>query len=146
MSTGRLRAGEVPPSATNAPDLSRVAAAEASLGALSSRWSGKASSVRQACMRPHAPDGLPLLGALPGMANAFVATGHAVWGISWAPVTGKAMAELLLDGEASVINLRPFAPRRFDSMTYRTLMRQRRAAVLDDDVDDGHKPPDAVSR
>ena len=28
-------------------------------------------------------------------------------------------------GEAASLNLRAFAPRRFDSLTYRTLMKQR---------------------
>ena len=76
-------------------------------------------------MRPVAPDGAPILGALPGVANVFVATAANAWGILYAPVMGKAMAELLLDGEISVVNARPFAPRRFDTLTYRTLLRQR---------------------
>ena len=62
---------------------------------------------------------------IPGVSNTYVATGHGPWGILWAPMTGLAMSELLLDDESSSLNLRAFAPRRFDSLTYRTLMKQR---------------------
>lgn len=120
-----LRAGELPPSATNEPDLSRAAAAERSLAALSSAFVGRKSSRQQACVRPCAPDGLPIIGVIPGVANVHVATGHNAWGILWAPATGRAMAEVLLDGEAASLNLRAFAPRRFDTLTYRTLLKQR---------------------
>ena len=40
-------------------------------------------------------------------------------------VSGLAMSELVLEGESSSINLRAFSPRRFDTLTYRTLMKQR---------------------
>lgn len=33
------------------------------------------------CMRPCPPDGLPIMGAIPGTANAFIAAGHNCWGI-----------------------------------------------------------------
>ena len=33
------------------------------------------------CMRPCPPDGLPIMGQIPGTANAFVAAGHNCWGI-----------------------------------------------------------------
>lgn len=64
---------------------------------------------RQACFRPVTEDGLPLIGAVPGVAGAFVATGHSVWGMLNAPATGEAMAELILDGAAARVDLRPFA-------------------------------------
>jgi len=46
----------------------------------------------QACYRPVTRDGLPLLGAVPGVEGAYVATGHSVWGILNAPASGEAMA------------------------------------------------------
>ena len=52
----------------------------------------------QACFRPVTQDGLPLLGPVPGVANAYVATGHSVWGILNAPASGEAMAELIVEG------------------------------------------------
>src|SRR5205085_5368665 len=64
---------------------------------------------RQACFRPVTEDGLPLIGAVPGVAGAYVATGHSVWGMLNAPATGEAMSELMLDGAAQRIDLARFA-------------------------------------
>jgi glycine/D-amino acid oxidase-like deaminating enzyme len=66
---------------------------------------------RQACFRPVTQDGLPLIGGVPGLTGAYVATGHSVWGILNAPATGEAMAELILDG-ACTLDIRPFSPGR----------------------------------
>ena len=62
----------------------------------------------QACYRPVTDDGLPLIGAVPDAAGAFVATGHGPWGMLNAPATGRAIAELIVDGAASSVDLRPF--------------------------------------
>lgn len=43
----------------------------------------------------------------------YLSAGHNCWGILWAPASGQAMAELLLHGHASSIDLAPFAPGRF---------------------------------
>ena len=67
----------------------------------------------QACMRPCPPDALPYMGKLPGYVGAYINAGHNCWGIAWAPACGKAMAELILDGQSSSIDLRPFDPTRF---------------------------------
>jgi glycine/D-amino acid oxidase-like deaminating enzyme len=67
---------------------------------------------RQACFRPIAADGLPLIGRVPGVEGAYVATGHSVWGILNAPATGEAMAELILDGVTRTVDLTPFDPGR----------------------------------
>jgi glycine/D-amino acid oxidase-like deaminating enzyme len=66
----------------------------------------------QACYRPVTQDGLPLIGAIPGVPGVYVATGHGVWGILNAPATGEAVAELILDGAASTVDLSPFDPAR----------------------------------
>lgn len=66
----------------------------------------------QACFRPVARDGLPLIGRVAGVDNAYVATGHSVWGILNAPATGEAMAELIADGRADTTDLTPFDPSR----------------------------------
>jgi hypothetical protein len=34
-------------------------------------------------------------------------------GIAWAPICGKAISELVLDGECTSVNLNPFDPARF---------------------------------
>ena len=46
-------------------------------------------------LRPVAPDGLPYLGKVPGLGNVFAATGHAMLGLSLAPVSGRLIAELV---------------------------------------------------
>ena len=71
---------------------------------------------RQACFRPVTQDGLPLIGPVPGLKGAFVATGHSVWGILNAPATGEAVAELLLDGAARTLDLSAFDPGRLPSL------------------------------
>src|SRR5437879_60737 len=67
---------------------------------------------RQACYRPVTDDGLPLAGPIPGVAGAYVATGHGPWGMLNAPATGLALSELIADGAASLVDLRPFDPAR----------------------------------
>jgi len=64
-----------------------------------------------ACLRPAAPDGLPLLGKVPARPGLFVATGHFRNGILLAPITGMIMTELIVDGTSS-IPLDPFRPDR----------------------------------
>ena len=67
---------------------------------------------RQACYRPVTDDGLPLIGRVPGLRGAYVATGHGPWGILNAPATGLALAELVADGAPSLVDLRAFDPAR----------------------------------
>jgi glycine/D-amino acid oxidase-like deaminating enzyme len=66
----------------------------------------------QACYRPVTQDGLPLIGRVGGLDNAYVATGHSVWRILNAPATGEAIAELILDGTARTVDISPFDPAR----------------------------------
>ena len=73
---------------------------------------------RQACFRPITPDGLPLLGRVPGVTGAYVATGHSCWGILNAPASGAAMAELIVEGVSRTIDLTPFDPKRFANPDY----------------------------
>lgn len=63
-------------------------------------------------MRPVTPDGLPAIGRLPGLSNVYVATGHQMLGVTLAPSTGHALAQLLLEGRPE-IDLAPFDPARF---------------------------------
>ena len=53
------------------------------------------------------------MGKVRGLANAYISAGHNCWGILWAPVSGLAMSQLLVDGKSSVVDLRPFDPARF---------------------------------
>ena len=63
-------------------------------------------------MRPLTPDGLPLLGRLPGFENHYIATGHAMLGVTLAPATAEAMAELMT-GIGPAPELAAFDPGRF---------------------------------
>jgi glycine/D-amino acid oxidase-like deaminating enzyme len=59
----------------------------------------------QSCYLPSTEDGLPVIGQLRSAPGVYVATGHGCWGILNAPATGKAVAELILDGKASCVQL-----------------------------------------
>ena len=70
----------------------------------------------QACMRPCPPDAKPYMGSIPGYRGAYINAGHNCWGIAWAPACGKAIAELVVDGESRCLNLSPFDPARFTAV------------------------------
>jgi D-amino-acid dehydrogenase len=63
-------------------------------------------------LRPCLPDGLPAVGPLPPYEGLFIATGHAMMGLTLAPVTGKLIAECVLDGAPSV-EITALSPGRF---------------------------------
>jgi len=60
-------------------------------------------------LRPCLPDGLPAIGRL---GRVVVATGHAMKGVSLAPITGRLVAQLVA-GEQPELDLSPFDPARF---------------------------------
>jgi D-amino-acid dehydrogenase len=62
--------------------------------------------------RPMTPDGRPVIGPSPALANVMIAAGHNMLGLSMAPATGKLVAELL-DGRPPHIDPRLYAPGRF---------------------------------
>ncbi|MGB8167103.1 MAG: FAD-dependent oxidoreductase [Chthoniobacteraceae bacterium] len=66
-------------------------------------WSG---------LRPCSPDGLPYLGRTRAAENLVLATGHAMLGLSLAPITGE-LAGQLVDGEPPRFDLQLLAPDRF---------------------------------
>src|SRR3979409_1534187 len=78
---------------------------------------------RQGGYPPVPADGLPLIGPAPGVAGAYVATGHSVWGILNAPATGEAIAELILDGAARTVDLAAFDPARLAPLDPAALLR-----------------------
>jgi D-amino-acid dehydrogenase len=45
-------------------------------------------------LRPCTPDGLPVIGRATGVDNAILATGHGMWGLQLAPLTGRLVAEI----------------------------------------------------
>lgn len=72
-------------------------------GEVVERWVG---------MRPMLPDGLPAIGPIPKFDNVFVASGHAMLGITLGPTTAAAIAQLMVDGRSQA-DLDPFNPGRF---------------------------------
>jgi len=137
----RLRAGEYPPGQVP-PDPSRVKAATLSFGAMSRKLTTASSSaggvekraekgpaVVQACMRPCAPDAMPLMGKVGHLKGAYLSAGHNCWGILWAPVSGKSMSELILKGSSECVELSAFSPNRF-MPDYRGQGRGRKKGAL----------------
>lgn len=70
----------------------------------------------QACYLPCTDDGNPVIGKLPGLEGAYVATGHSCWGILNAPATGLVVSELITEGmNKTSVDISSFDPGRFAS-------------------------------
>ena len=82
------------------------------------------ASVRSG-LRPCSPDGLPYIGRFGGYANLSAATGHAMMGVSLAPVTGMLLAQVL-SGERTSIAIDALSPDRY--------ARRARVATTPEDV------------
>jgi glycine/D-amino acid oxidase-like deaminating enzyme len=102
--------------ATITPDPRAVERLEAIAERISPAFRTERIVARQSCFRPVTQDGLPLIGKVPGLAGAYVATGHSVWGILNAPATGEALAELIAEGAARSVDLGPFDPARLRAL------------------------------
>jgi len=63
-------------------------------------------------LRPGSPDGLPVLGKVPGRSNVYIAAGHFRNGVLLAPITGKAMTALILHGREDPL-IAPYTAERF---------------------------------
>jgi D-amino-acid dehydrogenase len=50
-------------------------------------------------LRPCVSDGLPVIGPVPGLVGLFLATGHGMLGLTLGPVTGRLVADCMLDGK-----------------------------------------------
>ncbi len=53
-------------------------------------------------LRPCTADGIPYVGPVPGQSGLFVATGHAMLGLTLGPVTGKLIEGYVLEGRTSI--------------------------------------------
>jgi len=73
-------------------------------------------------LRPCSPDGLPYIGRFARYSNLCVAAGHAMLGISLAPITGQLVAQVLT-GEQPRIPLEPLSPQRYSSKQTRGLVQ-----------------------
>lgn len=74
-------------------------------------WRPQSVKLRWAGLRPYPPDGLPIIGPVPGLDGLVVATGHGRMGITLATPTGEAVASLVL-GRSRPAGLEPFAVER----------------------------------
>jgi D-amino-acid dehydrogenase len=64
---------------------------------------GDVESTSEWCgLRPCTPDGLPIVGPLSAPEGVYLATGHAMLGLTLGPVTGQLVAEWILDGKPSI--------------------------------------------
>jgi D-amino-acid dehydrogenase len=63
-------------------------------------------------LRPVSSDGLPIVGPLKGLDRVVVATGHGMLGLTLGPVTGRIVADWVLDGAPNEL-WRAMSPRRF---------------------------------
>ena len=67
-------------------------------------------------LRPASVDDLPILGALPGVPNVYVATGHGANGLLLGPVSGAIVAAMVLGRSLNLnLDLTPFSPARFQN-------------------------------
>lgn len=64
---------------------------------------------RSSCYRPLTVDGIPLIGPVPDAPGAYLATGHASWGILNGPATGRMISEVILDGRSHSLDPGPYA-------------------------------------
>lgn len=62
--------------------------------------------------RPSLTDSTPVIGAVPGVAGAFLGFGHDHVGLTGGPKTGRILSQLIA-GTSPNINLAPYAPDRF---------------------------------
>ena len=66
-------------------------------------------------LRPCSPDGLPIIGRPPGHDIVVLATGHAMMGLTLAPITGRLVAETV-SGESPSHDVTALRPDRFRRM------------------------------
>jgi glycine/D-amino acid oxidase-like deaminating enzyme len=130
------------------PNRSRATAAQTSLQSLADRLlvppevTTRSPDVIQACIRPTTPDGMPIMGKLPGYQNVYVCSGGGPWGITWGPLLGSCLAKCILYDRAVKekeedweeedldlpIRISPLRPSRFDTLLYRSLRQQRKSS------------------
>lgn len=82
----------------------------------------KTHSAPWAGLRPMTPDGLPVIGYLPGYGNVLIASGHGMLGLTLAPATAKAIASFSRGEEPSSV-IAAVSPSRFRGRAHRSADR-----------------------
>jgi glycine oxidase len=72
------------------------------------------------CLRPMAPDGLPIIGRAPAYDNVYLATGGGKKGILLSPAIGKAIADLISEGRTP-LSIDTSTPERFVGLSAEAL-------------------------
>jgi len=106
MTTGvEFAARDAPPSPVQFDRIMPMARALFPLGARADEttWMGS---------RPSFPDSRPVIGRAPGHAGLWLAIGHAHWGLTLGPATGRLIAELMA-GETPFCDPDAFSAHRF---------------------------------
>jgi D-lysine oxidase len=62
--------------------------------------------------RPCFPDSRPVIGPAPGLPGLWLAIGHAHWGLTLGPATGRLIADMIM-GEPPVVDPAPYRAERF---------------------------------
>ena len=62
--------------------------------------------------RPCFPDSRPVIGRAPGQKGMWLAIGHAHWGLTLGPITGRLLGEMM-SGETPFLDPKGFAAERF---------------------------------
>jgi D-amino-acid dehydrogenase len=78
-------------------------------------------------LRPLTPDGLPVIGRVPRVGNAYLATGHAMLGVTLGPATGELLTRLIVRDELDPV-LAPFGVERFSRSAAISMPREQRKA------------------
>lgn len=91
----------------------RIAGIRKSAGLYLTDWSDGDEIIPWVGMRPMLPDGLPAIGRAPTIPNFYIASGHAMLGVTLGPTTAALIADLMTKGQTE-IDLTPFDPARFD--------------------------------
>jgi len=76
-------------------DKSWIRSVRVAAGTLASSWASADVFAEHACYLPSTPDGMPVIGWVPGLRGLALASGHSCWGILLSPATGRAVATLL---------------------------------------------------
>ncbi len=61
-------------------------------------------------LRPSSPDGIPYIGKIPELQNAWANFGHFRNGLCMAPASGKLLAQLMLEQTPTIVDPQPYAP------------------------------------
>ncbi|MDQ2683939.1 MAG: FAD-dependent oxidoreductase [Chloroflexota bacterium] len=91
----------------------RVAALARGAGIYLHGWDGKVGDGKVGSgLRPMTPDGMPIIGPVPGVRNLSISSGHQMLGVTLSAASGDALAEEIVTGKPQEV-LEPFRAERF---------------------------------